>query len=55
MIVCHAILVLFWCFSLHSWSNQSLSLAQSQFYGLEAEISEEYLAACVVEDIQLDA
>lgn len=55
MIVCCAILVLLCCFALHSWSNQNLGLAQSQFYGLKAEIPEQNPTACVVEDIQLDA
>lgn len=52
---CHAILVLLWCFTLHSWSKQRFGLAQTQFYGIQAEISQKYLTACIVEDIQLDA
>lgn len=55
LVVCHAILVLLWCFTLHSWSNQNFGLAQSQFYGIQAEIPQKYLTACIVEDIQLDA
>lgn len=55
LVVCCAILVLLWCFTLHSWSNQSLRLAQTQFYGIQAEIPQKYLTACIVEDIQLDA
>lgn len=54
-VFCHAILVLLCCFTLRSSSSQSFSLAQTQFYGIEAEIPQKYLTACIVEDIQLDA